>query len=365
MSKEILKKYSPNIKKVIRSLNIYPEDYKFKKSMDVNNWQVYFRCMRVGEKIKRYSFRRVKVNGEMVSINRIKDHEDRVEAAELLRDTIKYDLETHPTVILQYMYGTEEAKRLYPQAFNIPLTEDNREFVSIEKAFEQIYKEVSSELTETSSREYISKWNSFLEYIGDDKNNDVRTLNKSTVRKFLKDKTKGLSNTSFNNLRQLMYGMVRRLVESDYLEYNFVEGISRVKGSSTKNKAFTKEQMDELSKLLKDDLYMRFYCNHILCGLMRPTTINRLKVKDIDLENKRFILNETKTNLNGKAFVKHIVNPLMDVYKELDLSDKEAFIFGKNGLVERWVNTNVAKRQRRASNLFKKYKDEIGAELNK
>jgi len=131
---EILRKYKLNIDKTLKSLSITPKNYKALKSMD-GTWFVYFRVFRPLEnKRKKFVFKRIRVNGEMVGINAEKEHSKRIYIAELLRDTIKHDLLNYDRTIIEYMYGTEKAKELYPKAFDEIPTSESRNFISIEQA---------------------------------------------------------------------------------------------------------------------------------------------------------------------------------------------------------------------------------------
>ncbi|WP_299116844.1 hypothetical protein [uncultured Winogradskyella sp.] len=359
---EILRKYKLNIDKTIKSLSIYPKTYKKLKSMD-KQWIVCFRVFRpLEDKRKKFVFKRIKINGEMVNLNQEKDHDKRIYIAELLRDTIKYDLLNHERIIIGFMYGTDKAKEIYPHVFEIAPSKESLNFVSIEDAFKEVYDKIknNNSISLSSKNEYLSKWNGFLHDIGDKKNLHVTEFNRELVENYLNQKGKTVSGTTYNFIRGRLGSMLKELRKLGYIKEDFMDLIDTRKYTNTKNKPFNPKQIKKLSVLLKPDEYMRFYVNHIYCGLMRPTAAALLQVKHIDLENRKFNL-EDKTNRGKWNFIRHIVDPLYKVYKELDLSDPEAYIFGRKGFCERWKVSDRRKATIKGE-MIRHYIDKVGGD---
>lgn len=171
-----------------------------------------------------------------------------------------------------------------------------------------------------------------------DQNKSISDLSKNDCLKYLKPYKEKASKT-FNHELSSLSLYLKQLIELDHITTNYADGFKKEKVKPRRNKAFTKEQLNQIWDILENHPVLKFYCMHVYYGLMRPVTINRLKVKDVNLKDGIF---ETDTK-TGK-FIKIITSKLKDVYKTLDFSKKNKLIFGKGEFITNWKVSDNTKR---------------------
>jgi integrase len=143
---------------------------------------------------------------------------------------------------------------------------------------------------------------------------DISELKKRHIVLFLNDLKVG--NTSRNNYRRLLSGLFGKLMIDDWIDYNFIQDIPKVKENPIKNKPFTSKQLLTIKEyLLEHDPYLYKYILFITYAFMRPIEVNRLRICDIDLQNKIIYL-QTKTE---KRATIRIIEKLVQVIQEFEL----------------------------------------------
>jgi integrase len=143
---------------------------------------------------------------------------------------------------------------------------------------------------------------------------DISELKKRHIVLFLNDLKVG--NTSRNNYRRLLSGLFGKLMIDDWIDYNFIQDIPKLKENPIKNKPFTSKQLLTIKEyLLEHDPYLYKYILFITYAFMRPIEVNRLRICDIDLQNKIIYL-QTKTE---KRATIRIIEKLVQVIQEFEL----------------------------------------------
>lgn len=354
MSK-ILHKYSDNIKDMVRSVHISPANYKDPETVD-DNWRVYLNVKRPETKGYYYKeFKSVYRNKVKIGLNRIKNHQDKVKHVEIIRDSVIEHIRTNEITVVLLLYGLEKAKVKYPFLFVEQHSED-KSFISIEKAFEDAYKfKEGKDYSVSFIRDIRSIKNRFLKHLKDDKLKSIKSLTFNQCIGFLNTISQGRANKTYNNNKKYISNYLAYFKSQRLIDENFMDDVEDLKTKNKKNKPFSESQLKKLWELLEDNEQLKFYCQHIYY-LIRITTTIRLKCKDIIIDGEDL---EIKTN-SKKGFIDRVLTKtLADKYVNLDLTDRDKFIFGRNGLIEDWEAKEESRRQH-YSDLFKPYKEQLG-----
>ncbi|PSG90866.1 hypothetical protein C7H52_06225 [Aurantibacter aestuarii] len=353
MSDPIRFKYNNIIDSLVKKVDISPKDYKDKKNLN-KRWVVYFRYQTASsDKKKKYSKASYKINSQYIEVNRINDHKEKIKHIEFLKNAIIFQLKNDTRFVLTLVYGKEEAIKRYPNAFS--KHSDVTEPTTVENALEKVLA-TKKDLSSTYYNDLKSIKNRFIKYVGSNKNEPTSYLTKKIIVSFLNDVTVGKSSRTYNNIKTNLKTLLEGLKDLDYIERNFLDGVKNKQTKAKRNVAFTIEQKEFIFKeAKKHDELLYFFLLHVYYELMRPQTVVRIKVKDIDLKSMMF-----KTNTKTGKFNKLILKPLHDeFYSKLNLSsaNKEHYIFGLNNFITEWSAKDENRRQNYTDRFKKIIKD--------
>lgn len=347
LSDYIFRKYKFNIDKYVSSVNIYPKDYKNKDNFN-KRWKVYFYYTKEGKQ-KPVNNSSYYYNGQLIQVNRLSTHKEKVEHIEKLKKNMIRKLKTDPKLIVSLVYGYEKAVEKYPTIFG----EEEKEVqhTSIKEAFALAIEYKKGKVSDRYINDLNSISNRFLKRI--DETEDIQELTKRQCLDFLDHL--GGSNKTYNNNKNNISTILSVLKEKEIIKENFLLSVKNLKTKPKLNKAFTESEVKALFKYLKEtDIRAYGYALHIYYSIMRPVTVNRLKVKHVDLENRTFITH-TKTFDFIKIIPEYLYN---EFYIGLKLQNPEDYIFGRNDLVTEW-DGNDQTRQNYYGKLLKPAKDKF------
>ena len=293
MSDLIKHKYSKNIDYLVNRVKITPSNFKDAETLN-RRWVVYLRYQSYySNKPRKYERTSYTINHQQIDLNRIKNHKDKVKHAIFLKNSIVYHLKNDVRFILTLLYGKDNAIKKYPSAF-LPANEV-KEFPSIEIALNEVLA-TKKDLSSTYYNDLNSVKKRFLNYLGANKNDSTELLNKKLVVSFLNHITSGKSSRTYNNIKTNLKTFLEGLKDLEYIERNFLDGVKNKQTKAKRNTAFTIAQKDLIfSEAKKHDKLLYFYLMHVYYEIMRPQTVSRIKVKDIDLSLMQF-KTDTKTD---------------------------------------------------------------------
>lgn len=169
----------------------------------------------------------------------------------------------------------------------------------------------------------------------------IKSIDKKIVTDFLNHILKRSSASNRNNYRQELSTIFSVLVENDYIEYNFIENIKKINSKPTRNKTFSQDKVDEIYKELEtSDPLLLLFLKFVYYGLLRPIEVVRLKVKDIDLNNRTLTF-KAKNNTHKTKIIPEI---LISDLKKLDMKNPEHYLFTPIGVGE-WEREESGKRK--------------------
>lgn len=190
--------------------------------------------------------------------------------------------------------------------------------------------------------------------------NPISSLNKKIVIEYLNDVLKRTSARNRNNSRTDIASMFQLLEDNEEVNDNFVRKISVLKSVPKRNKTYTpKQEKDIYLHLEKEDPHLLLFVKFISYSILRPIEICRLKIEDVDVQDKKLYVKAK----NKPVQIKIIPEILLKDLPDLSQKDPKAFLFGRYEMGEEWDAEETNKRNE-FSKRFKRIKDhfELGTE---
>ena len=191
-------------------------------------------------------------------------------------------------------------------------------------------------------------------------NNPISLITKKIVTEYLNDVLKRTSARTRNNARTDIASMFQLLEDNEWIRMNFVRRIPKLKSVPKRNKTYKPQQEKNLFGYLeKNDPLLLLFTQFVSYSFVRPIEICRLKVEDIDIENKIMHI-KAKTKPVQKKIIPKI---LLDKIPDLSGKDPKANLFGRFEIGEPWDAEPINKRSE-FSKRFKSVKDhfELGTD---
>ncbi|WP_437398423.1 tyrosine-type recombinase/integrase [Flagellimonas lutimaris] len=232
-----------------------------------------------------------------------------------------------------------------------------------EAALDYAYAIKISKLSETSIKDYSSRYNRFKLYL--DKRNlldkSILGITKQVVNEYLHGITKTSSARNRNNTRIVLSAIFGELEDNEIIPRNFIENIKVLDTKSVSHKTYSLEVLEGLFTYMeKTDPLLLLFVKFVSYNFLRPIEVCRLKVKDVFITQK--LLRFQAKNKPEK--VKIIPDIVLNEIEGLDLSEQEHFLFTPDGIGE-WDATETSRRDyftKRFWRLKKKYNEHLLAQ---
>ena len=236
---------------------------------------------------------------------------------------------------------------------------ESKEIHSIKDALDLAYDHSKLTVAKVTASSYRTTKNQFIEFIGA-KNSikDINELNKSAVLKFLNHKLKETSARTRNNSKASLSALFSIMENQlDIIDRNFIKDISNEKTKAKTDRTFTKKELKEIVDWLrKNDAYLLLYIRFVAYSFLRPVEVNRLKVKDINLEESLLYFQAKNKPLKVKRIPSIFIEDIKAM--NLHLYNKEHFLFTPKNEPSEWVSDDNSKRDA-FSKRFKVVKDKF------
>ena len=236
---------------------------------------------------------------------------------------------------------------------------ESKEIHSIKEALDLAYDHSKLTVAKVTASSYRTTKNQFIEFIGA-KNSikDIQELNKSAVLKFLNHKLKETSARTRNNSKASLSALFSIMENQlDIIDRNFIKDISNEKTKAKTDRTFTKKELKEIVDWLREnDAYLLLYVRFVAYSFLRPVEVNRLKVKDINLEESLLYFQAKNKPLKVKRIPSIFIEDIKAM--NLHLYNKEHFLFTPKNEPSEWVSDDNSKRDA-FSKRFKTVKDKF------
>ncbi|MBZ9777432.1 site-specific integrase [Psychroflexus sp. CAK8W] len=246
-----------------------------------------------------------------------------------------------------------------PQSKPSPVpVEPEEDIMSIDEAFKFGLSMKEHMMNKNSYVQYKSRIGLFEKWLREEKIFDkpITSITKKTVNQYLNTIVKKTSARNRNNSRTDIASLFQLLEENEIVKSNFVQSIPKLKTVPKRNKTYTPDQEKKINTHLeKHDPTLHLFIKFISLNFLRPIEVCRLKIRDVDLKDKKLYVKAK----NQPVKIKIIPDILIKDIPDLSKLPADALLFGRFGIGEEW---NAAETNRRTefSKRFKEVKDHFG-----
>lgn len=312
--------------------NAYENAYDLKIMSNYSNPKIYDAG---GDVSKRwyiyYSFRNP-VTKKMVrqtpiygGINKIKTLSQRKKAAKNLCWAVLRHLESGFNPYVTSKFDTIDVNYTIKDAFDYALTNK---------------KAVLSENSYSDFKIRITKFKKWLTENGIHDLQSIETITKKVVTIYLNEIAAETSARNRNNSRSNLSMLFKLLADDEIITDNFVNEISVLKTTPIRNKTYTSTQEKKIEKIIENEPILSVFIKLISYNFLRPIEVCRLKVKDIDVVDKKIYIRAKNQPVKTKIIPDIMIKELPDIS---NLEPNSLFIT-PYGFGAEWNATETSRR---------------------
>lgn len=212
-------------------------------------------------------------------------------------------------------------------------------------------------LKDTTLRDYSDRLRHFKEYLNSKGllQMPIHEIKRAIITGFLNDVLKKSGARNRNNTKTVLSSLFSVLEENEIIPINFVKTIKSLKTSPTRNKTYTDIESKELFDYLnKNDSHLLLFVKFVSYAFLRPIEACRLKVGDINFNDKTLTVRAKNKALKTKVIPDVLFVELDFLKKE----DRNAWIFSHHGVAV--SDTDEINRRDYYSKKFLKVKKVFG-----
>jgi integrase len=231
--------------------------------------------------------------------------------------------------------------------------------LTIRKAFEFALNLKRNVLKDTSIRGLNNRMNNFLDWIDTNhpKLKSIDQLTKKIVTEFLNSVLTNTSARNRNNFRADLSSLIQMLEENEIITVNFIKNIPVLNSIPKRNKTYSDDMQQNIYTFLeKNDPFLLLYIKFIIYNLLRPIEICRLKIKDLNIKERKIQFQAKNSTLKTKIIPEILINDLPDLSK----FDDEDYLFTPDQIGGKWDTKEINKRNYFSKRFKKVVKDHFG-----
>lgn len=243
------------------------------------------------------------------------------------------------------------------------LVSDEDNSISISEAIKLTLELKVNMMNKNSFVQYKSRIGLFKKWLIEKEyfENSITFVTKRIVIDYLNEVLKRTSARNRNNSRTDIASMFQLLEDNEVIQDNFVKKISVLKSVPKRNKTYTPKLEKQIYKYLEEsDAHLLLFVKFISYNFLRPIEVCRLKIEDVDIEDKKLYVKAKNKPVKVKIIPEILLNDLPD----LSSKDSKSFLFGRFEIGEDW-NADETNKRNEFSKRFKKVKEhfELGTEF--
>jgi len=298
-------------------------------------------------------------------VNRLKTKRERFKFLQVLQRNLSFMLqkafnpyEYNPEVESSFFGNNEIAKTENVVKSEVSTVKTKKVETTIKDAFILGLSLKKKVLAESSYPKFKSKINQFQNWLVKNEfklEDDINCITKKTVISYLNEVLLSSSARNRNNARTDINSLFQLLEDNDLIPENFVVKINVLKAKPKRNKTYTPKLEKSIFEYLSDkEPILNLFVQFISYNFLRPLEICRLKVKDIDVADKKIYLKAK----NKLVKTKIIPNILIEKLPDLEQLDPDSWLFTPNKIGGQWDTKENNKRDY-FSKQFKNVKDKF------
>ncbi|MDN3725257.1 phage integrase N-terminal SAM-like domain-containing protein [Aequorivita sp. SDUM287046] len=223
-----------------------------------------------------------------------------------------------------------------------------------------IKKQVVSDRTLS---DYTNKKKHLVKWIEENKPTvvSIHQITKQHLNEYLNDVLSKTSPRNRNNFRIDLSSLFQTLKDNDMISENYFKKIPPLRSIPKRNRGFTlKEQESIFSYLEKRDPLLLLYIKFVSYVFLRPIEVCRIKVKDVDVINKRIRFQAKNSPFKTKI----LPQLLIDILPDLSKLPQENLLFSPDGLGLNWESKLDSRRDYFSKRFKEVIKDHFGFNEN-
>ena len=254
--------------------------------------------------------------------------------------------------------STSKSIEEQPKLNKTEVAEIELDVISVSEAFKKGLQIKKSTLGASTFTRYVSRINQFEKWLIKKElvDKSITIVTKKIVIEYLNSVLAVTSPRNRNNARGVISSLFNTLEDNEIIAENFVKKINVLKAKTKRNKTYTPKQEKDIYEYMgQHDPILLLFVQFVSYNFLRPIEVCRLRIEDIDIEDKKIYL-KAKNKL-----VKIKIIPEMLLVKIPDLSkmNKKDFLFTPDKIGGEWDADENNKRDR-FSKRFKVVKDHFG-----
>jgi len=234
--------------------------------------------------------------------------------------------------------------------------------MSISEAFKFGLAIKKRELNSNSYNGYASHINRFENWLTEKElnNNGISTITKPLLIAYLNSILEVSSARNRNNYRASISSLFTTLEDNELIKDNFVKKIKNLKTTPERNKTYTPTMQKDIYEYMeKNDPILLLFVKFISYNLLRPIEVCRLKIEDIDVNDKKLYVKAKNKAVKIKIIPDHLLKEIPD----LSGMDGKMLLFTPEKIGGAW-QANETNRRDHFSKRFKAVKDHFGLDIN-
>ena len=260
-----------------------------------------------------------------LGINRFKNLKDRKAASKNLREAV--------SIILKNGFNPFTSSKL----------DQTNLTYSIKKAFNFAINYKKNTLSENSFSDFRIRVNKFQKWIqnnGIDENLNIDRITKKVVNIYLNEIADATSARNRNNTRSILSSLFNCLEVNEIIKINFIQSIPTLKSNPERNKTYSAKQEVKIFNKLEKDKILLLFVKFISYNMLRPIEVCRLKIKDLNIEEKKLFV-KAKNKIDK---IKIIPDILIKELPDLNRLDKDSYLFTPNEIGAFWEAKETNRR---------------------
>ncbi len=252
--------------------------------------------------------------------------------------------------------GTKKLLEEDYNPLNIQIVDD--EILTMEKALDLAMTQIKLKVTNSTFDNYTVRVNQLKKFLKKKKVNksDTNSFNFRILRGFFNEIAKSSSMANRNNALRALKSIFSEMYKSEFINENYLDRIDLEKTPNNRFKSYShKEANDILNHLDQSDFVLSLFIKFIGYNFLRPIEVVRLKVKDLDIDNKLLSVFVKQ----GKYKTKRIPDDIINELSKYDLSKKDNLLFAKDEISGKWNRDETGRRQY-YSKRYSKVKTSLG-----
>lgn len=253
--------------------------------------------------------------------------------------------------LLYNNFNGHEVPLLQPTKVDVVEEKNEEPTMSIKEAFVFGLKLKEKLINSTTKRGYQNKVKQLLKWLDKHypKTKSISLLNKKILTEFLNEVLSNTSARNRNNFRTELSSIIQVLADNEIVSENFVKKIPVLQSKPKRHKAYSEEMQKEIfGYLFKEDKILLLFLKFVSFGFMRPQEVCRIRIGDIDLENKTVQFKAKNSHLKTKI----VPEILWNVLPDLSNLKKRHFLFTPEKIGGDWE----AESENRRDHFTKRYK---------